>query len=80
MPRPLPSCPAPRCTKALQNHGAESHGDGDIFDLLWCPDHGPVYHFHADYCRCRDCRYGENKLHDVWDPEYVPDFVPGPPF
>lgn len=62
--RVLPDCP--NCGESLANHGAQSHGDGDIFDELYCPLCGPVYHWHATYC---ECGCGGGRLENVYDPE-----------
>jgi hypothetical protein len=48
----------PVCGLALENFGAASHGDGDIFDEIDCPDEWcdfDGYEIHADYCQCSDC-------------------------
>jgi hypothetical protein len=68
----LPRCP--NCGGKLDNHGAASRGDGDIFDELWCSNRetqcGPVYEWHATYC---ECGCGGGKLVNVYDPEFMPD-------
>lgn len=38
------------------NHGAESQGDGDMYDVWYCTDcHCAKYHVHAKYCECQAC-------------------------
>lgn len=81
----LPECP--NCGSKLHNHGAESHGDGDMYDLLVCegerdpetgemsPPCGPIYEWHASYCRCERCVYGD-RLINIYDPENIPWPIP----
>lgn len=46
----------PDCHTMLQNHGAESRGDGDMYDVWYCNDcHCVKYHAHAKYCQCNRC-------------------------
>lgn len=46
----------PQCGTTLQNWGAASHGDGDIFDEWGCPLCEEVIHeIHASYCTCQRC-------------------------
>lgn len=63
----MPECP--ECGGKLDNHGAESRGDGDIYDTLSCPECGPVYEWHATYCRCQACGDTGSHLVNVYDPE-----------
>lgn len=87
----LPECP--NCGAKLHNHGAESHGDGDIYDLLVCEGHpagedeegnqveatppcGPVYEWHASYCRCERCGGHGDRLINIYDQDYVPMPIP----
>lgn len=70
--RLAPECP--NCGGPCSNHGAESRGDGDIYDVWWCRGEGqcgPVLHIHADYCKC-GC--GGGHVESVYDPEFIPDF------
>lgn len=65
------------------NHGAESHGDGDVYDLLCCDGKrdpetgklsvpcGPIFEWHASYCRCERCGGSGNRLINIYDPEYM---------
>lgn len=47
----------PMCGTPLENWGAASHGDGDIFDEWGCPMCEEVIReIHASYCTCDDCR------------------------
>ena len=47
----------PDCGTTIVNHGAESQGDGDIYDVWYCIDcHCAKYHSHAKYCECQACR------------------------
>lgn len=64
-----PECPYCGDGKPLDNDGAESKGDGDMYDVLSCPEHGPIYHHHATYCRC-GC--GGGRLFNVYDPDFIP--------
>lgn len=74
----LPECP--NCGGPLENHGAESHGDGDMYDLLVCckgePPCGPVYEWHASYCRCERCGGRGDRLVNIYDPAYVAMPIP----
>lgn len=63
----MPECP--QCGAKLENNGAESKGDGDIYDVLWCDECGPAYHWHASYC---ECGCGGDRLFNVIDPEFLP--------
>ncbi len=63
----LPECP--NCGGQLDNAGAQSDGDGDIYDVLSCRECGPVFHWHASYCRC-GC--GGHRLFNVYDPDWDP--------
>jgi hypothetical protein len=46
----------PDCGGFLSNHGAESCGDGDVYDVWYCIDcHCAKYHVHARYCECQAC-------------------------
>ena len=58
-----------QCGKALDNAGAESRGDGDICDILECPDHGRVYEVHSNYC---ECGRGGSEINEVYDPRDIP--------
>src|SRR5438093_7885826 len=41
----------PDCGTMLMNHGAESQGDGDIYDVWYCNEcHCTKYRFHSWYC------------------------------
>lgn len=47
----------PSCGTPLENWGAASQGDGDIFDEIGCPLCEEVIdEIHADYCQCADCQ------------------------
>jgi ribosomal protein L37E len=63
----LPECP--NCGGKLENEGAESQGDGDMYDVLSCRECGPVYHWHASYC---ECGCGGHRLFNVYDPDWIP--------
>lgn len=55
----------PDCGAMLENMGAASRGDGDIFDTFHCVEcRAEKYHVHASYCRC-GCGGGE--VERVWD-------------
>ncbi len=67
---------APRCTPAngrcpdcetpLGNWGAESDGDGGIYDVLGCGECGLAqFQRHATYCLCAECAEGVNKMHRI---------------
>jgi hypothetical protein len=44
------------CRTPLENWGAASHGDGDIFDEIGCPQcEETKREIHASYCMCGDC-------------------------
>lgn len=44
------------CGAAIQNFGAHSDGDGDLYDLIGCPDCGEVMEkVHASSCQCPEC-------------------------
>jgi hypothetical protein len=44
------------CGTPLENWGAASHGDGDIFDEIGCPQcEETKREIHASYCMCEDC-------------------------
>jgi len=70
----LPECP--NCGGALENCGAQSQGDGDIYDLLECRECGPVFEWHASYCRCERCGGMGDRLINVYDPSFVPMPIP----
>jgi len=58
------------CETELENHGAISHGDGDISDEYGCPICDRIWvELHAIYCECDDCQSGVSKEHwlDAWD-------------
>lgn len=60
------------CEKPLTNSGAESRGDGDIYDVWVCDEHGPILHVHADYC---ECGCGGEQIDNVYDPDDIPSYV-----
>ncbi len=83
----LPKCP--NCGAPLHNYGAESHGDGDMYDLLVCEGYpaeteywekgvpcGPVFEWHASYCRCERCGGVGDRLINIYDPENIPWPIP----
>jgi hypothetical protein len=46
----------PDCGAPLQNWGAHSDGDGDIYDAIGCPECEEVKEKrHATYCHCQLC-------------------------
>lgn len=53
------------CDNPLGLEGAESRGDGDIYDVYTCPDHGRIFEVHASYCQC-GC--GDHWVNEVFDP------------
>jgi hypothetical protein len=70
----LPKCH--QCGGPLENSGAESQGDGDIYDLLCCAECGPAYEWHATYCRCDRCGGQGDRLINVIDPNFIPMPIP----
>lgn len=62
----------PDCGNTLSNSGAESRGDGDIYDVWYCDEcHCAKYRIHANYCRCIDCGDGGGTVERVYDePDY----------
>jgi hypothetical protein len=69
----------PDCGFTLSNAGAESQGDGDMYDVWYCNTcHCRKYHEHASYCECIECasrffgKHGDGKylqrVHDEPDP------------
>lgn len=42
----------PRCSCGMEGHGAESRGDGDIYDLWVCWSCFSRHEIHASYCEC----------------------------
>lgn len=58
----------PDCGTTLSCEGAESRGDGDMYQGWYCHDcHCRKYEEHASYCRCIDCQSGCSKWHRVED-------------
>lgn len=47
----------PKCGEHMENDGAHSDGDGDIYDLISCSEPYCEYSYkrHASYCTCPDC-------------------------
>lgn len=65
----ITSLDCPTCGEALSNGGAESKGDGDIYDIWDCKNCGPTYEVHATYCQC-GC--GGRAIYNIQDPEWFP--------
>lgn len=55
------------CGEPLANDGAESRGDGDLYDTWSCDEHGRIYDVHADFC---ECGCGGGQIEEVYDAEY----------
>ena len=67
----------PECERPCSNHGAESRGDGDMYDVWACDRcHRRCYEVHAGYCECIDCQGGCGRVHrcdDEPDTFYIGD-------
>lgn len=58
----------PDCDSVLCCEGAESQGDGDMYQGWYCNDcHARKYEEHASYCECIDCQNGNSKWRRVYD-------------
>lgn len=58
----------PDCGAPCENHGAESRGDGDMYDAWHCPKClRRCFEVHASYCECVDCEGHCGKVHRVED-------------